>query len=279
MRSITAFAPGNISCVFRIITNPLPEKMHSLGLAFTTSEGVTATVSRASNPTISLNGVTIEMPPLMTVLSSLSPEPIRVELETPLPVSYGFGVSGASCLATALAVNELLDLRLSRHDVALYAHTAEVKHLTGLGDVCSQTIAGCVLRREAGKPLAGERLPVDECPIYYKLFGPIRSASVLGNAQLRETINNAGDRALERISSALELSGEDLFPALVEISRDFAACSNLLPSDELKERLKALTASSVSASMIMLGNALFALNPFPGCQMTYLGTTAARVMA
>ena len=35
MAQARAFAPGNISCVFKIVADPDPARMHSLGMGFT----------------------------------------------------------------------------------------------------------------------------------------------------------------------------------------------------------------------------------------------------
>ena len=40
-----AFAPGNISCVFKVIPHPDATRMHSLGMGFTVTEGVEVIVS------------------------------------------------------------------------------------------------------------------------------------------------------------------------------------------------------------------------------------------
>ncbi len=46
MEQAMAFAPGNISCVFKIIPHEHPTKMHSLGMGFTVKEGAVVTVSQ-----------------------------------------------------------------------------------------------------------------------------------------------------------------------------------------------------------------------------------------
>ena len=41
-----AFAPGNLSCIFRICYNKYPAKMHPLGVGFTTDKGVIAEATK-----------------------------------------------------------------------------------------------------------------------------------------------------------------------------------------------------------------------------------------
>ena len=47
MEQVSAYAPGNVSCVFKVVPHADPAKMHSLGMGFTVREGVTATVRPA----------------------------------------------------------------------------------------------------------------------------------------------------------------------------------------------------------------------------------------
>ena len=134
----SAFAPGNISCVFKIIPNPDPTRMHSLGMGFTVREGVVATVSLDSSTKVEFNGEAVAFPTVSAVVEKLPPQAVRVQLESPLPLSCGFGLSGASALATAYAVNSLLQVERDEEQLAMIAHVAEVENLTGLGDVCAQ---------------------------------------------------------------------------------------------------------------------------------------------
>ena len=48
--SVRAFAPGNISCIFRIVNNK--SKKHSLGVGFTVDKGVIVNVSKSKKTKI-----------------------------------------------------------------------------------------------------------------------------------------------------------------------------------------------------------------------------------
>ena len=48
---------------------------------------------------------------MLTVIRELTNEPVKVEIEDQLPSGAGFGISGASALATAYALNKLLNLK------------------------------------------------------------------------------------------------------------------------------------------------------------------------
>ena len=196
----TAFAPGNISCIFKVIPHPDATRMHSLGMGFTVTEGVEATVSDCQETEVLFNGERINFPTVRAVASRLIQNTdvagIKVDLTSPLPLGCGFGLSGAAALATAYALNELLNLRKDTESLAMVAHVAEVENRTGLGDVCSQYHGGCLVKLKEGAPLVADRLPIAEQPIYYRYFGPIQTSEVLGNREQTLRINRAADTAL-----------------------------------------------------------------------------------
>ncbi len=270
MDAARAFAPGNVSCVFKIVAHEDPARMHSLGMGFTVRDGVVVTVARDRRATISLNGREIAFPTVASVLRKLTPEPLRVALESPLPLSSGFGLSGAAALATAYAVNALLGLGRPEVELAMAAHVAEVENLTGLGDVCGQYHGGCRVRLKAGHPLAAEPLPVPEQPIYYRSFGPIHTKEILADPVERERINRAAEAALARLAELVRLPSVD-FDACIRLAAAFARDSGLLRDERVQGAIRAIEADGGSASMIMLGHAVFSTRPFEGAQETRLG--------
>ena len=189
--------PGNISGVFKIIYHEDATKMHSLGTGFTVKEGVEVAVSRDSHTTVLFNEEKISFPTVSTVVRRLTSQPMRVEIASPLPLGCGFGLSGASALAAAYAVNALLNLGVSRFDLAMIAHVAEVENRTGLGDVCAQYHGGCLVKLREGHPLDAQQLPVREQPIFYKYFSPIQTKEVLENVEQRARINDAAEGSVE----------------------------------------------------------------------------------
>ena len=67
----SAFAPGNISCVFKIIPHADATRMHSLGMGFTVSEGVTVSVTRHDTSRVLFNGEIIDFPTVQAVVHKL----------------------------------------------------------------------------------------------------------------------------------------------------------------------------------------------------------------
>ena len=270
MTQAKAFAPGNLSCVFKIIPHPEPTKMHSLGMGFTITEGVVVTVSQQnSQTTVQFNGSEIHFPTVVSVIQKLTQQPIRVEIESPLPLGCGFGLSGAASLATTYALNTLLELGKSEEELAMIAHVAEVENRTGLGDVCAQYHGGCLVKLKRGYPLAAERLPIPAQPIYYRYFSSIQTKTILESAERRERINRAADETLQALEKLAKSEAVD-FNACIRLSKQFSLNSGLLEDTRVKATISQIEEAGGVASMIMLGNAVFSTHPFEGATGTTL---------
>lgn len=275
----TAFAPGNISGVFKIIAHDDPAQMHSLGLGFTVREGATVTVARAAGVSVCFNGVASDFRTVRNVLDRVAPGVgLAVVIATPLPLSSGFGLSGASALAAAYAADALLGLGRRQAELALAAHVAEVENLTGLGDVCAQFHGGCLVKLTPGDPLAAEPMPVAPgSPIHYRYYSPIRTRDILSDPARRERINAAADVALARLRQLQERPGLALGEA-IRVSRGFARESGLMAHDGVRAAVDEVAAAGGEASMIMLGNAVFSTIPFTGSTPTCLSARRAEVV-
>lgn len=272
-----AFAPGNVSCVFKIVAHDDPTRMHSLGMGFTVADGVSASVRRAASLSISFNGRIIDFPTVAAVVSAMTSECVRVELVSSLPLSSGFGLSGASALATGYALNRLLGLGLDDETVAMRAHVAEVEELTGLGDVGGQYHGGCLVKLREGHPLAAERLPVDEQEVFYRYISPIKTSEVLRDTEKRERINAAAEAALGALEEVLD-EGTATLPLCLGIARQFAIDSALMRDAEVISVVSSVVEEGGAASMIMLGNAVVSNRPFPGATPTRLSRRAAGIV-
>jgi len=269
MSTAKAFAPGNVSGVFKIIPDDDPTKMHSLGMGFTVSDGVTVTVSVSDATSVEFNGTPIEFATVRSVVAKLGSVALRVEIETDLPLSGGFGLSGASSLATAYAGDELLGLGLSENTLGMIAHVSEVENLTGLGDVAGQFNGGCLVKLVRGDPLAAVTLPVPEQEVYYRYFSPINTKDIIGHPEQRERINAAADTALRKLTD-LKDRNESKFAEYISIAKEFSIQSRLLSDDDVKSAIRECEQAGGSASMIMLGNAVFSDAPFRGAKTTRL---------
>jgi pantoate kinase len=269
MSTAKAFAPGNVSGVFKIIPDDDPRKMHSLGMGFTVFDGVTVTVAESESTSVHFNGVPMAFSTVLSVVAKLTDQSLRVDIDTELPLSGGFGLSGASSLATAFAGNELLGLGLSETELGMIAHVAEVENLTGLGDVAGQFNGGCLVKLVRGDPLAAVPLPVSEQIVHYRYFSPINTKDIIGHPEQRERINLAADKALEALTE-LKKNSESEFAKYIAVAKEFSIQSGLLLDENVKTAIAECERNGGAASMIMLGNAVFSNVAFTGAKTTRL---------
>jgi pantoate kinase len=293
----TAFAPAHITGFFAAISDPDPVKAGSVGCGLCLEAGVTARVTTSTPGTIGttcttgtpditgsgalirLNGEQIDLPTVEYVIKSL--QGIRhsrlvVDLEADVPLGYGFGVSGAAALATALAVNADHGQGLTMEQAAVVAHSAEVVNRTGMGDVAGQYTGGLVIRTAAGAPGVGavKKVPLDAMEVSWVCLGEISTSSVLDDEKTMERINILGQRALKAL---LKRPGLEHFMSL---SRDFAFETGLV-SPGAADAIEAVEAAGGMASMAMLGDTVFALGDsstlleFGPVGSSRIGTTGA----
>jgi pantoate kinase len=254
-RASTAFVPGHVTGFFAPYPHDDPARAGSRGAGLTLTDGVEVTVRVAEDdaPTVSLDGDPIAMPPVEAVLDGLDvADRARIVAESDLPLGTGFGVSGAMTLGTALAANDRFGCERSANDLVTLAHRAEVEAGTGLGDVVAQARGGVPIRLDPGAPAHGR---LDGVPatrrVEYVTFGDLSTAEVLAGDT--DPLVAAGDAALARLVDRPTL------PTLVAESRRFARDAGLL-TDRVREAVDAVVDAGGEASMVMLGETVFALD-------------------
>ncbi len=165
------------------------------------------------------------------------------------------GTSGAGALSLALALNEALDLNLSREEVAQVAHVAEVECRTGLGTVIAETYGGMEIRVEPGAPGVGKivKIPLrGEYVVVCLPFSPISTRSVLSNESFRKRINELGGKFVE------ELVSRPRPEELMRISRSFTEHVGLI-TERVKKVMKTADEAALPCGMPMFGEAVFSL--------------------
>jgi len=275
-RKITAsaYAPGAISCIFRPYDGRTLTTSGSLGLGFTVNRGVRVKVRRAGRTAVIVNSDKQSFPTVRRVCDALADEPVEVDIRSQLPFRSGFGMSGASALAAAYALNELFALGYAQKDLALVAHSAEVEQGTGRGDVATQFAGGVALKLWRGEPFRIRQLRVGTREIFYRVFGPLSTKRVLGDKQLRLQIEAAAKGALLQIKRLRRPKLEEV----VAISREFAVKSGLAKDRRMLAEFAAIEHAGGQASMIMLGNALFSTVPFRGAKRLEISTKGAELL-
>ena len=299
--TVTAFAPAHITGFFATISDPDPVKAGSVGCGLCLEAGVTARVTTGgitrttsttgttgtldtanitgSGALVRLNGEQISLPTVEYVVGSLlgaGHSEVVVELTADVPLGYGFGVSGAAALATALAVNADSGPGLTMEQAVVVAHCADVVNRTGMGDVAGQYTGGLVIRTAAGAPGVGvvEKVSVDAMEVSWVCLSEISTPLVLDDEKTMERTNILGQLALKAL---LKRPGLEHFMSL---SRDFAFGTGLV-SSRAADAIEAVEAGGGLASMAMLGDTVFtlgdgsALLEFGPVGSSRIGTTGA----
>ena len=252
--TVVAFCPGHISGYFKKVAGNTPLTTGSIGAGIVITEGVTATVIPADNPSViirhrAVNGTSTTIAresPLITSVMERLGVTASITTECRLPIGAGFGLSAAALLASATALNSLFSLGLTPWDIASHSHEIEVEHRTGLGDVAAAQGGGRVIRHGPGIDANIERkfdLPES---LYAVSFGPIHTPTVLGSPLQMEHVSSA-------FPSEVPRDAGDFFTA----SRQFAERSGLI-TDQVKNVFDHCEHENVPAGMTMLGNGVFA---------------------
>lgn len=253
-----AFAPGNISLLFKVMPDPDPAKMGSLGSGFTVNEGTTVTVSvrRAPQTTVTFNGKPIELPTMDEVVNAMTKERLTITISSPLPLGSGFGISGASALSAAHAINALLHLHKEPLELAKIAHRAEVVHKTGLGDVGNQWKGGCCVKFVTSSLFQMKRLPFAGMTVYARSWGKIPTPSILANTKLLRAIDLVADNVLSQLQHSMREPGFS-FAELLDIANNFTKKSGLISlAPHTQEVIRTIKKSGHHAAMIILGDAV-----------------------
>jgi pantoate kinase len=254
MKSVRAWVPSHITGFFAAHRRNEPRLSGSIGCGLCLSLGATTTIESGVQDTeILLNGAVSKAPVSRFVVEKLAKEPVRVKTKLDMPFGAGFGASGAGALGSAYALNSYFDLGLTANEAAAVAHEAEVTNRAGLGDVIAQNVGGLVIRLQPGAPGTGriDRIPVPSLPVSYVVRGPISTNQVLSDEKVMKAVNLSGEAALK------ELLKRPTFTHFLQLSRHFTVRSGLA-SDWALQAIEAVEAAGGMASMIMLGDAVFA---------------------
>ncbi len=257
-----AFAPANISCIFKIYKNKSPRWMGSYGVGFTVNQGVVVTASKSKKMEVVFNNKVIRFPTIISIVKRLTKENLRIYIKSNLPLGCGFGLSGASALASAYAINKILKLNKSKKELAIIAHTAEVENKTGLGDVVNQFYGGFCVKLNPSSYFIIKKIPINNVDVYCDYYSKISTKSIITNQTLKNKINKAGTIELKKIKKLIKDNGKIKFEDIIKISKEFAIASNLLKDRRTIKTINEIEKNKGNASMIMLGNAVFSDKPF-----------------
>ena len=277
-----AFCPGHISGYFRPVQGDSLRKTGSTGAGLVISEGVTVLVKQAPRTHVEITrtdrkGSVIERvpgsPPIEYLMKALGVT-ARISTRCHLPISAGFGLSGAALTASAMAANQVFSLGLTTAECSWSAHEAEILHKTGLGDIAACQGGGIDCRKGPGIDADIVRLTGHFPPICAVTFGPLPSPGILGSPE-----------AMEKVTRAFPGMCPGSIEELLTLSRAFAEKSGLI-TPAVRHALDLCDTEGVPASMTMLGNGIFAigdtalpvLSRYPSVFSLEVATTGPRLL-
>jgi pantoate kinase len=260
-----AFSPGHITGFFEI-----PSKYHhfllkgSKGAGFSIDRGIATTVqvyeSNKTDYQISINGIKAQNAEvskwIVEEYLKLSDRPyfVYIDHDIGIPVGFGLGSSGAAALSLSYALNNTLDIGLSRIQAAQIAHHAEVACKTGLGTVIAEFAGGFELRTRVGAPGIGavDKIDLDGYKAAILCIAPISTKSFLTNRMTE--ISDLGGIMLKKLSQSKNV--EDF----LRMSNEFAGTLGLTQSI-CKSPIAALRAIGFEASVALFGHTVFTIVP------------------
>jgi pantoate kinase len=261
---VTAFCPGHITGFFLPCEHEEPLLTGSRGAGLCVNRGVTTTVTSrkgAGKIEVLIDGGKQPADVSRSAAAMLLGDErldIKIESFLDLPSGAGFGMSAAGALSTAFALAEILEL--PPEDAFAAAHLAELKHHTGLGDVAALTRGGMTFRRREGLPPNGQidRLSYDGDIVAAVVGDNMSTSAVLRDPSNKAEIVSAGKACYRELS--LDPTARSFF----RLSREFTDRIGI-SSERVLEALEAVDGLG-SASMIMLGNSVFACGDLDAIQ-------------
>ena len=175
---------------------------------------------------------------------------VSMDVTLDLPVSQGFGMSGAGLLAAARAVLEANGTPDDAY-AARVAHRLERTQRGGLGDVLAIHAGGMALRRQPGAPgVVGfaEGVPVDvPCLLVWQPDEARHTSAYIDHPDWKRSITSAGEAALAPLCDGPWT--KDRWSGLLEAAKDFATNSGIAAEPERAALLGALRSSLEAAGM------------------------------
>jgi len=256
-----AFAPGHVTGFFVIKDRHRDiRKKGSLGAGFCLSKGAITIVNlrKSTQQKIEIlingkkSGAEVSRYVAKKILGEKKYHAI-IKSTLQLPVSQGFGMSGAGALSTGIAVNRALKSNLPFNKIVEIAHESEIKNKTGLGDVVAESAGGVEMRIKEGLPPFGEikRIKWNHDIVLCVLGRGIKTRAVLNNQGYRKKINRYGVMCMK------EMINKPTIENFFNLSYDFASKTGLAN----KKIIKAIEEAKKygMASQAMLGNSVFAV--------------------
>ena len=260
----TAFCPAHITGFFKAELDKEDSKqLGSLGAGFSIQKGVKTTVTvrertkhDISDFAIKVNGFESgDMRVSELVLSKFSVKGkfIDVTHDIDVPVGYGFGCSAAVALSLSIALNDALDCKLTKIQVAQIAHDIEIECRTGLGDVLASYHGGFEVRVKPGAPGIGQVKKInskEKRDVIIICFNPISTKKFL--KEKISSINGLGGKMVKKL---VESNDTEEFQ---DMSVKFAKYVNVV-TPKMNQVINLLHKNGIKCGVALFGETVFSL--------------------
>ena len=260
----TAFCPAHITGFFKAELDKEDSKqLGSLGAGFSIQKGVKTTVTvrektkhDISDFAIKVNGFEsgdMRVSELVLSRFSVKGKFIDVTHDIDVPVGYGFGCSAAVALSLSIALNDALDCKLTKIQVAQIAHDIEIECRTGLGDVLASYHGGFEVRVKPGAPGIGQVKKInskEKRDVIIICFNPISTKKFL--KEKISSINGLGGKMVKKL---IESNDTEEFQ---DMSLKFAKYVNVV-TPKMNQVINLLHKNGIKCGVALFGETVFSL--------------------
>ena len=264
-----AFCPAHITGFFKaeLENHSKIENLGSQGAGFSIQKGVKTTVRARKKTKYDISNFHLNISGYQTDNSQVSEFVIQkfldlvgndvfidVDHKITVPVGYGLGSSGAVALSLGLALNQVLNTGLSRKDVGLIAHEAEIKCQTGLGDVLASYHGGFEIRTKGGAPGFGivKKLKLKSYSVVIICFSPISTKRFI--SERLSSINGLGGKMVTKLEQSKNIID------FLDMSLEFAEYVNVI-TPKMKKVISDLNLNGINCGVALFGETVFCLVP------------------
>ncbi|WP_292459856.1 pantoate kinase [Methanothermococcus sp.] len=254
------FIPGHITGFFKIYKDKELLKTGSTGAGITLNKGVYTNIVEGDGE-VYFNGDKIELCPTIEVIKNYlnylnynESDKFNYNIihKSDFPLGCGVGTSGSCALGTSHELSKIYNMEPDK--VLEFAHTAEVKCGTGLGDVVAQYTRGFVIRKKPGLPINVEKINIkniNDYNVVVEILGKKETGTIINNIEWIDKINKTSDELLQKLLKNPTLEN------FMSLSYTFAKDTGLA-TDEITSLCDDLS-FTIGSSQAMLGNTVFCI--------------------
>lgn len=265
-----AYSPGHVTGFFEphsAVENPDDDlQKGSKGVGFCIDSGITTTVRIFDGDYASYDIAVSDFRSGRNEVSKwiihhflkLVDKPLHISVthNSDIPIGFGLGASGAGALSLSYALNDALELGMTKESAAQIAHKAEIVCKTGLGTVMSEFVGGFDIRTASGAPGIGSvtKIPVANYTAVILCIAPISTKLILSSDENRQLLAKLGSTAMQ------SFIGTPTVDNFLSISYDFSNSIQFI-DNRCRLGMKRLRSAGFGCGVALFGETIFTLVP------------------